>query len=163
MALSVLRWSSCCWFFAPVFVLCFSVHCFMSFQVLQLSWWGGEWWLFYFCLSSWCLVIVIVLWLFLAVPLYGLQCVIVVFPAHTLSLCFVQRRMIKRRLKYTKQCKICCRCASVLIYIFHNLPKVSKSALNHSAWNNSRSNIDWLWKYLPCIFFINFKLCIQFV
>ena len=51
------------------------------------------------CLSSWCLVIVIVLWLFLVVPLYGLQCVIVVFPAHTHSLCFVQRRMIKRRLK----------------------------------------------------------------
>ena len=51
------------------------------------------------CLSSWCFVIVIVLWLFLAVPLYGLQCVIVIFPAHTHSLCFVQRRMIKRRLK----------------------------------------------------------------
>ena len=31
-------------------------------------------------LSSWCRVIVIVLWLSLAVPRVGLQCVIVVFP-----------------------------------------------------------------------------------
>ena len=33
--------------------------------------------------SSWCLVTVGVLWLFLAVPLVGLQCVIVVFHDHT--------------------------------------------------------------------------------
>ena len=32
-------------------------------------------------LSSWCLVVVV--WLFLAVPWVGLQCVIVVFPDHT--------------------------------------------------------------------------------
>ena len=32
-------------------------------------------------LPSWCLVIVV--WLFLAVPLVSLQCVIVVFPDHT--------------------------------------------------------------------------------
>ena len=35
------------------------------------------------CLSSWCLVIVIVLWLFLTVPWVDLQCVIVVFSEHT--------------------------------------------------------------------------------
>ena len=35
------------------------------------------------CLSSWCLVIVIVLWLFLPVPWVGLKCVIVAFPDHT--------------------------------------------------------------------------------
>ena len=34
-----------------------------------------------FCLSSWCLLIV--MWLFLTVPKVGLQCVIVVFPDHT--------------------------------------------------------------------------------
>ena len=34
-------------------------------------------------LSCWCLVIVIVLWLFLTVPPVGLQFVIVVFPDHT--------------------------------------------------------------------------------
>ena len=34
--------------------------------------------------SFWCLVIVIVLWLFATVPWVGLQCVIVVFPDHTL-------------------------------------------------------------------------------
>ena len=84
------------------------------------------------CLSSWCLVIVIVLWLFPAEPLYGLQCVIVVLPAHTHSLCFVQRRMIKRRLKIhqtvqnTLQMRKC-----IGLHFFHNLPKVSKSALNH--------------------------------
>ena len=33
--------------------------------------------------SSWCLVTLIVLWLFLALPLVGLQCVIVVLPHHT--------------------------------------------------------------------------------
>ena len=35
------------------------------------------------CLSSWCLVIVIVLWLFLTVPWVGVRCVIVVLPDHT--------------------------------------------------------------------------------
>ena len=35
------------------------------------------------CLSSWCLVIVIVLWLFRTVQWVGLQCVIAVFPDHT--------------------------------------------------------------------------------
>ena len=34
------------------------------------------------CLSSWCLVSVIALWLFLVVPWVGLQGVIVVFPDH---------------------------------------------------------------------------------
>ena len=34
-------------------------------------------------LSSWCLVAVSALWLFLMVPWVGLQCVIVVFPHHT--------------------------------------------------------------------------------
>ena len=34
-------------------------------------------------LSSWCLVTITVLWLFLTVPWVGLQCVIVVFPDHT--------------------------------------------------------------------------------
>ena len=35
------------------------------------------------CLSSLCIVIVIVPWLFLTGPLVGLQFVIVVFPGHT--------------------------------------------------------------------------------
>ena len=35
------------------------------------------------CLSAWCRVTVIVLWLFITVPWVGLQCVIVVFPDHT--------------------------------------------------------------------------------
>ena len=35
------------------------------------------------CLSSWCLVAVIVLWFFLLVPWVDLQCVTVVFPDHT--------------------------------------------------------------------------------
>ena len=34
------------------------------------------------CLSSWYVVIVIVLWLFLMVPCFGLQYVILVFPDH---------------------------------------------------------------------------------
>ena len=35
------------------------------------------------CLSFWCLVAVVVLWLFLKVPWGGLQCVSEVFPNHT--------------------------------------------------------------------------------
>ena len=35
------------------------------------------------CLSSWCLVIVVVLWLILTVIKVGLQSVIVAFPDHT--------------------------------------------------------------------------------
>ena len=35
------------------------------------------------CSSAWCLVVVIVLWLLLAVPWIGLQCVIVVLSDHT--------------------------------------------------------------------------------
>ena len=38
-------------------------------------------------LSSWCLMIVV--WLFLAVPLVCLQCVIVVFPDHTHLLFYI--------------------------------------------------------------------------
>ena len=41
------------------------------------------------CLSSWLLVIVIVLWLFLMVPWVGLQCVIVVFPDHSHMLFYI--------------------------------------------------------------------------
>ena len=39
-----------------------------------------------FSLSTWCLVIVV--WIFLAVPWVGLQFVIVVFPGHTHLLFF---------------------------------------------------------------------------
>ena len=35
------------------------------------------------CLSSWCIVSVIILWLFHTVPLVGLRCVIVLFLDHT--------------------------------------------------------------------------------
>ena len=49
---------------------------FISILVLQSSWWGRE-----SCLSSWCLVMDV--WLFLAVPLVCLRFVIVVFSDHT--------------------------------------------------------------------------------
>ena len=44
--------------------LCFVVRYFVSILVLQSSWWGRESWLL--CLSSWCLVVVV--WLFLTMP-----------------------------------------------------------------------------------------------
>ena len=47
-----------------------------------------------FALSSWCLVIGVVLWLLLTVPWVGLQFVIVVFPDHT-HLLF---KVLKKRL-----------------------------------------------------------------
>ena len=65
-----------------MFVSCFVLQYYVSFLVLQSSWWVRESWL-----SSWCLVVVNILWLFLAALQVGLQCVIVVFPDHT-QLCF---------------------------------------------------------------------------
>ena len=58
----------------------------MSILVLQSSRWGRESWVQCFILSSWCLVIVV--WLFLAMPRVCLQFVILVFPDHTHLLFF---------------------------------------------------------------------------
>ena len=52
------------------------LHYFVPVLVLQSSRWGRE-----ICLSSWCLLIVV--WLFLVMPWVCLQFVIVVFPDHT--------------------------------------------------------------------------------
>ena len=41
------------------------------------------------------IVTVTVLWLFLTVPLFGLQCVIVVFPDHTYFLKFYLRYLVQ--------------------------------------------------------------------
>ena len=65
-----------------MFVPCFyAVLCvFSSFAIILI----GKRELFaLIVLSSWCLVTVIVLWLFLTVPSVGLQCMIVVFLGHT--------------------------------------------------------------------------------
>ena len=59
--------------------LCFVVRNFVSILALQSSRWGRESGLL--CLSSWCLVIVVCL--FLTIPWVCLQFVIVVFPDHT--------------------------------------------------------------------------------
>ena len=57
-------------------------------------------------LSSWCLVMVE--WLFIAVPWGCLQFVIVVFPDHThLLFLFINRRLIHGVLKYTYKI-VCC-------------------------------------------------------
>ena len=53
----------------------------MSILVLQSSRWGKRELVALLCLSSWCLVIVV--WLFLTMPRVCLQFVIVVFPDHT--------------------------------------------------------------------------------
>ena len=58
------------------------------------------------CSSSWCLVIIIVLLLFLVVPWVGLQCVIVAFTDHTHLLFYRQKKYailcIKRMFMYFK-------------------------------------------------------------
>ena len=65
-----------------MFVFCFVMHYFVSFLVCNHLEWKRE--LVVLLLLSWgCLVAVYALWLFLAVPWVGLQCVIVVFPDHT--------------------------------------------------------------------------------
>ena len=59
-----------------VIVLWLAVRYFMSFLILQSSWWERE-----ELVTSWYLVIVV--WLFLAVPWVCLQFMIVIFPDHT--------------------------------------------------------------------------------
>ena len=55
------------------------------------------------CLSSWCLVVIVVQWLFLTVPWVGLLCVIVAFPDDTRFFLFLlcMERKIHITLEYT--------------------------------------------------------------
>ena len=55
----------------------------VSFQVLAIMSLGKSGLVALLSLSSWCLVTVVVLKLFLAVPWDGLQCVVVEFSNHT--------------------------------------------------------------------------------
>ena len=75
----------CCLLLLPlqesVIVLCFVVRYLMSLLVLQSSWWGKSELVTLLSLSSWYLVIVV--WLFHAVPWVCLQFVIVVIHDHT--------------------------------------------------------------------------------
>ena len=64
------------WMWNAVIVLCFVVRYFVSILVLQSSRWGRV-----LCLSFWCLMMVV--WLFLTKPWVCLQFMIVVFPDHT--------------------------------------------------------------------------------
>ena len=73
-----------CLLFLPLFVgvLCFVLALVFSnlcpsFAILLM---GQRELIDLLLLSSWCLVTVSILWLFLTVPWVGLQCVIVVFP-----------------------------------------------------------------------------------
>ena len=68
---SLLLWDS-------VIVLCFVLRYFVSILFLQSTRWGKRMLVALLCLSSWCLVILV--WLFLTTPRVCLQFVIVVFP-----------------------------------------------------------------------------------
>ena len=77
---------TCCLLLLPlwesVIVLCFVVRYFMSLLVFYaIILMGKRELVALFSLSSWCVVIVV--WLFLAVPWVCLQFLIVVFPDHT--------------------------------------------------------------------------------
>ena len=64
--------------------LCFGMHYFMFFLVLQSSWRVRESWLLcFYCFWMFCKYLVNVMWLFFMVPWLGLLVVIVVFPDHT--------------------------------------------------------------------------------
>ena len=104
-----------------VFVPCSVVNSFVFFLVLDaVILMGKREPVALLCLSSWCLVIVVVvLWLFLTVLWDGLQCVIVVFPDHThlLFYGFVIKCQGQKYLNFTfmaYNAKICymfwCRC-----------------------------------------------------
>ena len=73
-----------CWSLHPlwdsVIVLCFGLRCFVSNTCFAFIMMGKRELVTLFCLSSWCLVIVV--WLFLVVSPVCLQFVIVVFPDH---------------------------------------------------------------------------------
>ena len=76
---------ACCLLLLPlwesVIVLCFVVQYFYVHSSFAIILMGKRELVALFSLSSWCLVIVV--WLFLAVPWVCLQFVIVVFPDHT--------------------------------------------------------------------------------
>ena len=59
---------------------CFVVYCFIVFAFILI---GKRYAVALPCLSSWCLVSAIALWLFLVVPWVDLHGVIEVFPDHT--------------------------------------------------------------------------------
>ena len=83
----------CCWFVVyccpivgvgSVFGVCFVMYYLVSFLVLNYIILIGKRELVALLLwSSWYTMTVSVMWLFLAVPWVGLQCLIVVFPDHT--------------------------------------------------------------------------------
>ena len=87
-----------------VIVLCFVVRYFMSVLVLKSFDWEeremiGKRELFaLLCLSSWCLMIVV--WLYLTMPQVCLQFVSVVFPYHT-HLLFLVKNSVKVNLIQT--------------------------------------------------------------
>ena len=87
-----------------VIVQCFVVRYFMSTLVLQSSWWGKRELVALLNLSSWCLVMVE--WLFLAVPWGCLRFVIVVFPDHTHLLFLVRLTCCFDCFHYTSFCTI---------------------------------------------------------
>ena len=71
-------------------VFCYTLLCVhSSFAIILL---GKRELIALLSLSSWCLVIVV--WLFLAVPMFCLQFVIVVFPDHTHYFCRDEARLI---------------------------------------------------------------------
>ena len=78
--LSVLSWCFCCCYCPHYWGSVWSLFCCTMLYCFAI-WGGGV--VALLLLSSWCLVIVIVLCLFLAVTWVGLQCMIVVFPDHT--------------------------------------------------------------------------------
>ena len=108
---------TCCLLLLPlresVIVLCFVVRYLMSPLVLQFSWWGREL-VALLSLSSWCLVVVV--WLFLTVPWVCLQFVIVVFPDHTDLLFF----KTNYRLMQVKSIAECSK-GSILQYFWPSL------------------------------------------
>ena len=67
-------------------MFCYALLCVLSTFAIALT--GKRELIALLCLSPWCLVMVIVLWLFLTVAWVRLQCVIAVFPDHTHLLVF---------------------------------------------------------------------------
>ena len=77
-----------------VFVLCFVLCYFVSFSGFAIILMERRELVALLCVSSWCLVVVV--WLFLAMPRICLQFVIVVFPDHTQLLLLI-RSIFKRQ------------------------------------------------------------------
>ena len=101
------------------------------------------------CLSSWCLMIVIIVWLFLTMSWIGLQCVIVVFPDHTHFLFILYGCLLY--IKFGATIKITGRCRPTSFCFIKNLKKVLEYEWTINGYKMKQKENDTLNDFLKKI------------